>query len=318
MYNNGLKFTAMRSSRAKKIGRQRDIEPPLPDDEGHEVKRSLSSDAQEKGAEVEVSFEDRATAVAMGLIPRLGRNSLLKLISDELLCKIMSDNFARPLRISEKLVLKGDFVAQLKMWVGNGLCEDQILYLASRDGWSGSEFHQRCDGRGATVSIVFCKTGHIFGGFASRPWSCSGLEHSDPNAFVFSLCSGSSDPPRPPLQCRQSGHAPEYAVYHGRYTFCPCFGYALALDLSRPDRCRSDFNQGAIYRRPEDPCGVSTDLTFLAGRSEEWDLEDVAVILVPEFERPPLEAGAAPQDLVGPQHLSSSGSASPAASDQEG
>jgi hypothetical protein len=226
----------------------------------------------------EIEFETFNLAVAMGLHPKLGANSVLKCLSDELLCKIIKDHFARPLRISEKLLLIGDFVVELQKWIGYSLHTDNLLYLATRDGWSGTEFHTRCDGKGATLSVVFCRSGHIFGGFASRSWSCSGLEHSDPRAFVFSLCAGATDPPRPPILCQQSGHAPEYAVYHGRYTFCPCFGYALALDMSRPDLCRSDFNQGAIYRRPD---GAWTDKTFLAGRGEGWDIEDIAVLLVP-------------------------------------
>jgi hypothetical protein len=300
----------------RKQRRQADVELPSP---VSSESQSPHSESQKCDTCKEISFEDRAIAVSMGLIPRLGTNSVLKLLSDELVWKIMKDNFARPLQISENLALKGDYVAELQRWIGASLAaEGQVLYLATRDGWSGLEFHQRCDGKGETISLVFCKTGHIFGGFASRPWSCSGLEHSDPRAFVFSLCAGSSDPPRQPVQCRQSGHAPEYAVYHGRYTFCPCFGYALALDLSRPDRCRSDFNQGAIYRRPHDPHGSVTDLTFLAGRSEGWDIEEVAVILVAAAEHLPADpaaAAAAASEPAGPEPLSSPGSASPPLSD---
>ena len=257
-----------------------------PASSGAQLADSHQTDNDRDANDDEISFESRALAVAMGLDPKLGKNSILRNINDELLWKIMKDNFAHPLRISEKLTLKGDYVADLQKWIGTNIPADRVLYLASRDGWSGSEFHERCDGKGSTVSIVFCRTGHIFGGFASRPWSSSGLEHSDPRAFVFSLCAGTSDPPRSPVLCPQSGHAAEYAVYHGRYTFCPCFGYALALDLSRRDRCRSDFNQGAIYRRPLDPHGTWTDQTFLAGRCDGWDIEDVAVILIGEAKQP--------------------------------
>ena len=45
-----------------------------------------------------------------------------------------------------------------------------LLYRASRDGFNGSAFHERCDNIGPTVTVV--KSGsNVFGGFTERAWA---------------------------------------------------------------------------------------------------------------------------------------------------
>ena len=42
-------------------------------------------------------------------------------------------------------------------------------WRASVDGWAGSTFHSRCDGKGPTVTII--RVGrYIFGGYTSLSW----------------------------------------------------------------------------------------------------------------------------------------------------
>ena len=77
-----------------------------------------------------------------------------------------------------------------------------LLYRGSSDGWSASQFHQRCDGKGPTLVLAGCRrVGNLiaglpvsenqvetFGGFTSQPWksSMASLEAEDDKAFVFS------------------------------------------------------------------------------------------------------------------------------------
>ena len=48
----------------------------------------------------------------------------------------------------------------------------EILYRASRDGWQCQDFHSRCDNKGATVTVIKCTGGFVFGGYADAPWDC--------------------------------------------------------------------------------------------------------------------------------------------------
>ena len=46
---------------------------------------------------------------------------------------------------------------------------EKLLYRASRDGWSVSNFHHCCDYKGPTVTVI--KSGnHIFGGYTEKNW----------------------------------------------------------------------------------------------------------------------------------------------------
>ena len=46
-----------------------------------------------------------------------------------------------------------------------------LIYRASRDGWTASSFHQRCDLKGSTVTVARCGN-YIFGGYTEAQWEC--------------------------------------------------------------------------------------------------------------------------------------------------
>jgi hypothetical protein len=46
----------------------------------------------------------------------------------------------------------------------------QLLWRGSRDGFSGSDFHGRCDGHANTLTVIFDTNGNIFGGFTPAKW----------------------------------------------------------------------------------------------------------------------------------------------------
>ena len=46
---------------------------------------------------------------------------------------------------------------------------DKLLYRASRNGWTASNFHSCCDNKGPTVTVI--KSGnYIFGGYTEQHW----------------------------------------------------------------------------------------------------------------------------------------------------
>lgn len=64
-----------------------------------------------------------------------------------------------------------------------------LLYRASRDGWKYADFHSRCDGKGATVTLFRTDDGRVCGGYTSQNWEApsSSFYKTDAKAFVFSL-----------------------------------------------------------------------------------------------------------------------------------
>uniref|UniRef100_A0A667Z386 TLDc domain-containing protein n=1 Tax=Myripristis murdjan TaxID=586833 RepID=A0A667Z386_9TELE len=63
----------------------------------------------------------------------------------------------------------------------------KLLYKASIHGFTGAAFHQQCDSQGPTVSVGYNATGHIFGGYTSKPFNQSGQFVQDDRAFLFAF-----------------------------------------------------------------------------------------------------------------------------------
>ena len=58
--------------------------------------------------------------------------------------------------------------SQIERWLlEDGVSGDlELLYRGSRDGWKASDFHAKCDNKGATITVIRSTDGFIFGGFA--------------------------------------------------------------------------------------------------------------------------------------------------------
>jgi len=86
----------------------------------------------------------------------------------------------------------------------------RLLYRSSRDGANPQAFHAKCDGKGATLTIIKCmfeksqKTS-IIGGFLDQSWHHRGDYIISDYAFLFSLTTG--------VKCPVSNRL--YAAYGG-------------------------------------------------------------------------------------------------------
>ena len=61
-----------------------------------------------------------------------------------------------------------------------------LLFRGSEHGFSSDKFHEICDGKGPTVSIIHNNHGHVFGGYASKSWKQQDFGYvSDTNTFLW-------------------------------------------------------------------------------------------------------------------------------------
>nr|XP_034306979.1 uncharacterized protein LOC117682758 [Crassostrea gigas]XP_034306980.1 uncharacterized protein LOC117682758 [Crassostrea gigas] len=114
---------------------------------------------------------------------------------------------------------------QLVTWIGKP-CHFRLLYKISRDGCSAPTFHQKCDGQGATVTVLYNTNNSIYGGYLSQSWNSNATYINDPNAFLFRLqYNGSSNPLKFPVSnaaCAGIGndsYGPLFGSSHDMYTF---------------------------------------------------------------------------------------------------
>ncbi|KAL7546934.1 hypothetical protein ACHAWF_010264 [Thalassiosira exigua] len=106
-----------------------------------------------------------------------------------------------------------------------------LLYRSSRDGLSSYEFHNHCDFKGCTLTIVETTDGYILGGYSNTPWEDPGdgdygYNRSANKAFLFFLAGGVFPSP---CKFKLKNSDDEHAVVH-----CEEYGPSFGSD-SNPD-----------------------------------------------------------------------------------
>ena len=156
----------------------------------------------------------------------------------------------------------------------------KLIYRASQDGFSGVDFHRRCDGYPNTLTIVKVKgNDNIFGGFSSLPWGTSNNYKEDNDAYIFSLINKYNRPIRFPYVSSKLNDTTEevYSIYSNSL-YGPTFGGGPDLSIAS----NSNVNQnsysllGHSYKNPNYLLDAHDSKTFLA-RSFYFTVEEIEV-----------------------------------------
>lgn len=144
------------------------------------------------------------------------------------------------------------------------LCEfesDQkwrLIYRASDNGFQAENFHENCDGKKNTLTILKTTTDCIFGGYTSAEWTSNGSWNSDPTAFLFNLTDKATK-----AKCSQPEQAILCNANHG-----PIFGRG---DLLISDQSNVNFlsnhrqnsyvlSDGSFLFSDKDDCFQTTEI----------------------------------------------------------
>jgi hypothetical protein len=121
---------------------------------------------------------------------------------------------------SDTKILTPKYQEQLNKLFGSDHQQWQLIYRASRDGFTAKLFHQFCDGCSPTMSVVQSKNGYIFGAYTTVAWTSSNEDKADASAFLFTLTNPHGiKPTKYPVSDRSI----RFAVSH-RPTNGPTFG----------------------------------------------------------------------------------------------
>ena len=74
-----------------------------------------------------------------------------------------------------------------KNWFDNRNFKSELLFRKSRDGSKPEDFHNKCDNKGNTITIIETTNGYIFGGYTELEWDKSEKFKKDNSTFIFSL-----------------------------------------------------------------------------------------------------------------------------------
>jgi hypothetical protein len=112
----------------------------------------------------------------------------------------------------------------------------RLLSRGSRDGFGASDFHNKCDNKSNTVTIILTTKGFIFGGFSSLSWDSSNQwkVDSERKSFVFSVRNPHNIADR------------KFSLTNPTYTICcssstrPTFGSGYVIYVA--DGCNNNTN----------------------------------------------------------------------------
>ena len=148
-----------------------------------------------------------------------------------------------------------------------------LLYRASRDGFTSQAFHAKCDGKGKTITIIKNNLNYVFGGYASSPWNCSWDYINDPNAFIFSLR-------RAGVSCKAKFtiKTPGMALY-GSASCGPTFGGGFDIYICNQSNLNigSGSYFGHSYNLPNGYTYGGNAKEFLCGNYDQWTTTEIEV-----------------------------------------
>ena len=117
-----------------------------------------------------------------------------------------------------------------------------LLYKASRDGFTGIDFHSKCDNEGETWTVIQDVKGNIFGGYTKFSWNSIDDSVFDPNAYIFTLVNPHNIPPT--KYKVTPGYQHSINDFSG---FSPMFGGGVDIYVSE----QSDTNKRSCFNFPK-------------------------------------------------------------------
>eukprot|EP01124_Arcella_intermedia_P012617 TRINITY_DN1897_c0_g2_i12.p1 TRINITY_DN1897_c0_g2~~TRINITY_DN1897_c0_g2_i12.p1 ORF type:complete len:333 (-),score=64.61 TRINITY_DN1897_c0_g2_i12:34-1032(-) len=98
-------------------------------------------------------------------------------------------NFAFP----ESILLNPHFYQLIQSWLPSPRLWT-LLYRASRDGYTASQFHSRCNNSGPTITI-YKSSSYLFGGYNPNTWTSSNSYQNGGGSFIFTLVNPRGNTP---------------------------------------------------------------------------------------------------------------------------
>jgi hypothetical protein len=159
-----------------------------------------------------------------------------------------------------------------------------LLWRGSRDGFTGLDFHSRCDGHANTLTVILDTTGNVFGGFTPVKWESRKYNRivygqncfkADPSlkSFLFTLKNPHKVPARRfALKAERKNQAICSIANCGPHFYDIC-----VLDNCNANTDSENFGFGTIYT---DDTGLDGD-TFFTG-SDYFQVKEIEVFELTE------------------------------------
>lgn len=182
------------------------------------------------------------------------------------------EEFREPTFIGGTL-LKPEWESKLNSWFKvNNTNDWKVIYQATKDGFSSSSFHLKCNNQGPTMVVIKSNNGNIFGAYVPDSWiSKNGYVYNN-KTCLFSLVNSDKKLVKIPNTGPSAGTTYSYYDYS---SYGPTFGGGHDLyicDASNVTRS-SYSNLGHSFSLPGYTYGSTQIKDFLAGSYNFTTLE---------------------------------------------
>jgi hypothetical protein len=146
------------------------------------------------------------------------------------------------------------------------------MYRGTRDGFSPSDFHSKCDYHSNSLAILKAKwSSNIFGGYTTVTWDSTSYYKSDPNAFLFSLTNKDNMP----LKMKIDPNRHHCAIYCST-EYGLTFGDDIYIANNPNTTTDSYSNLSHTYSHPQYAKGTNEAQLFLSG-AYNFQLDEIEV-----------------------------------------
>ncbi|KAJ3449576.1 pep-cterm sorting domain-containing protein [Anaeramoeba flamelloides] len=172
----------------------------------------------------------------------------------------------------------------LQKWLQNRGFNSNLKLRYSTDihGWSNRVFHNKCDKKGKSLTLIKLKNGSLFGGYADGDWwspprSGTFFNTQNQNSFIFSLRSKNNN--RKPLIFKRRLRQGSFELTTNK-DYGPIWGggkgYDLLLNFDEPASCFSAL--GYSYWSDEILSQQNQSTTnYLSGTTGFWEFQSIEV-----------------------------------------
>jgi hypothetical protein len=146
-----------------------------------------------------------------------------------------------------------------------------LLYRGSRDGFTALAFHEKCDGKSNTVTIIKTDEDYVFGGYTSAAWHSKGNFIKDANAFIFSLRKNGISDDKKKFKVKNENKA-----IYGNLKYGPAFGDSDIVILDGSNKKPTSFSTFCVAYECPQGYEFRKAKQFLAG-SSKWLTTEIEV-----------------------------------------
>ena len=149
----------------------------------------------------------------------------------------------------------------IKLWLNNREFTTELLYRKTRDGSKPKDFHDKCDNKGITITIIETNKGNVFGGYTELEWDNYSGSKIDKSTFIFSFNNKekyTSKNNNNSIYCLQG--------------FGPYFGYTGYPEIYFSD----NLNEGGAYNTPIKYTFLSEGKKITNGENT-WNIKEIEV-----------------------------------------